>query len=277
MAVMTTEKRAVSAPAKAGSEPAGRVRAELRDLQISFRLPDMSTLDVISGISMTVSEGEFVAVVGPSGSGKSTILRALCGLLKPSGGHVAVDGVPVSSPPPGVGFMFQKDALLPWRTVAGNIRVGAELGGMPAEEHEERIGRLVKLLRLDGFENAWPNQLSGGMRQRVSLGRLLAYQPSLMLMDEPFGALDYQTKIAMGKELLSVWEAERRAIIFVTHDIEEAVALADRVVVFSARPARIVADYKVDLPRPRHMRAMRSDPAFTMLTEAIWADLALPS
>ncbi|WP_440412517.1 ABC transporter ATP-binding protein [Neorhizobium petrolearium] len=226
---------------------------------------------------MTVSEGEFVAVVGPSGSGKSTILRALCGLLKPSGGHVAVDGVPVSSPPPGVGFMFQKDALLPWRTVAGNIRVGAELGGMPAEEHEERIGRLVKLLRLDGFENAWPNQLSGGMRQRVSLGRLLAYQPSLMLMDEPFGALDYQTKIAMGRELLSVWEAERRAIIFVTHDIEEAVALADRVVVFSARPARIVADYKVDLPRPRHMRAMRSDPAFTMLTEAIWADLALPS
>ncbi|TCT06125.1 ABC transporter ATP-binding protein [Aquabacter spiritensis] len=262
-------------PLEATPAPA-RVRAELRDLKISFPRPDLPPLEVISGISMSVGEGEFVAVVGPSGSGKSTILRALCGLLKPSGGRVMVDGRDVTAPPPGVGFMFQKDALLPWRTVSGNIAVGAELGGTPAAERPERIAALIRLLRLDGFEDAWPRQLSGGMRQRVSLGRLLAYQPSLMLMDEPFGALDYQTKIAMGLELLRVWEAERRSIIFVTHDIEEAVALADRVVVFSARPARIVADYKVTLPRPRHMRSMRSDPAFTRLTEAIWSDLALP-
>lgn len=253
-----------------------RPRAALKDLCISFPRPDMLPLEVVSGISLDVAEGEFVAVVGPSGSGKSTILRAISGLLKPSGGQVEVDGKAVTGPPPKVGFMFQKDALLPWRTVAQNIRVGAELGGTPAGEQAAQVARLIKLLRLDGFENAWPKQLSGGMRQRVSLGRLLAYRPSLMLMDEPFGALDYQTKIAMGLELLRVWEAERRSIIFVTHDIEEAVALADRVVVFSARPARILAEYKVELPRPRHMRSMRSDPAFTDLTEAIWSDLALP-
>ncbi|MBB3148469.1 NitT/TauT family transport system ATP-binding protein [Phyllobacterium trifolii] len=276
MALMTSQREAKTGPVVAPAY-ASPPRAELKGLRISFPLPDMSMLEVISGISMSVAEGEFVAVVGPSGSGKSTILRALCGLLKPSGGEVTVDGKPVSGPPPGVGFMFQKDALLPWRTVAGNIRIGAELGSVPADQHEARIASLIKLLRLEGFENAWPRQLSGGMRQRVSLGRLLAYQPSLMLMDEPFGALDYQTKIAMGRELLSVWEAERRSIIFVTHDIEEAVTLADRVVVFSARPARIIADYKVDIPRPRHLRAMRSDPVFTQLTEAIWSDLAMPS
>lgn len=277
MALMTSQKRTDMTSTIDPVVTVQQPRAELRDLRISFPLPDMSMLEVVSGISMTVAEGEFVAVVGPSGSGKSTILRALCGLLKPSGGHVMVDGKPVSGPPPGVGFMFQKDALLPWRTVAGNIRIGAELGGVPADLRQERIASLIKLLRLEGFENTWPRQLSGGMRQRVSLGRLLAYQPSLMLMDEPFGALDYQTKIAMGKELLSVWEAERRSIIFVTHDIEEAVALADRVVVFSARPARIIADYKVDIPRPRHLRAMRSDPVFTHLTESIWSDLAMPT
>ncbi|MEP9356701.1 ABC transporter ATP-binding protein [Xanthobacter sp. KR7-65] len=251
-------------------------RAELKDLSISFPRPDMPPLEVVSGISLKVEEGEFVAVVGPSGSGKSTILRAICGLLPPSAGQVKVDGTDVTRPPQHVGFMFQKDALLPWRTVAQNIRVGAELGGTPAGEQAAQVAGLIKLLRLEGFENCWPRQLSGGMRQRVSLGRLLAYRPSLMLMDEPFGALDYQTKIAMGLELLRVWEVERRSIIFVTHDIEEAVALADRVLVFSARPAHVLAEYKVDLPRPRHMRTMRSDPAFTALTEAIWSDLALP-
>ncbi|MGR7994502.1 MULTISPECIES: ABC transporter ATP-binding protein [unclassified Xanthobacter] len=252
-------------------------RAELANLRIAFPRPDAPPLEVISGVSLQVGEGEFVAVVGPSGSGKSTILRAICGLLKPAGGEVRVNGTRVTTPPPHVGFMFQKDALLPWRTVADNIKVGCELGGTPRQKQPARVAELIRLLRLDGFENAWPRQLSGGMRQRVSLGRLLAYEPDLMLMDEPFGALDYQTKIAMGLELLRVWETERRSIIFVTHDIEEAVALADRVVVFSARPARIVADYAVDLPRPRHMKALRSDPTFTHLTEAIWSDLALPS
>ncbi|WP_029006517.1 ABC transporter ATP-binding protein [Azorhizobium doebereinerae] len=257
------------------TDTAPRVRVE--NLRIAFPRPDAAPLEVLSGISLDVADGEFVAVVGPSGSGKSTILRAICGLLKPAGGRVSVDGRPVTTPPPEVGFMFQKDALLPWCTVAENIRVGAELGGVARAEHAGRVSALIRLLRLDGFEDAFPKQLSGGMRQRASLGRLLAYNPSLMLMDEPFGALDYQTKIVMGRELLRIWEAERRAIIFVTHDIEEAVALADRVVVFSARPARIVADYAVDLPRPRDLRAMRGEAAFVRLTEAIWSDLALPA
>jgi NitT/TauT family transport system ATP-binding protein len=254
--------------------PAARVRIDR--LHISFPRPDGSKLNVVSGISFDVGVGEFVAVVGPSGCGKSTILRAVSGLLKPAGGTVLVDGVAVAGVPPQVGFMFQKDALLPWLTVTANIMVGCELAGTPAAERPRRVKELIELLRLTGFEDAYPNRLSGGMRQRVSLGRILAYEPALMLMDEPFGALDYQTKITMGRELLRIWEAERRSIIFVTHDIEEAVALADRVLVFSARPARIVADYRVNLPRPRHLRSLRSDPDFAELTEAIWSDLALP-
>ena len=169
---------------------ATRPRAQLKDLRISFPRPDQPPLEVVSGISLNVAEGEFVAVVGPSGSGKSTILRAMCGLLQPAGGRVLVDGLEVIDPPPHVGFMFQKDALLPWKTVSGNIRVGAELGGTPPAERAAQVASLIKLLRLEGFEDAWPRQLSGGMRQRVSLGRLLAYRPSLMLMDEPLGALD---------------------------------------------------------------------------------------
>jgi NitT/TauT family transport system ATP-binding protein len=251
-------------------------RVRLDNLRITYPRVGETPLEVVSGVTFDIGVGEFVAVVGPSGSGKSTILRAISGLLKPSGGSVQVDGTEVTGPPPHVGFMFQKDALLPWLTVAENVAVGCELAGTPPAERRERVKSLISLLGLGGFENAYPNSLSGGMRQRASLGRILAYEPSLMLMDEPFGALDYQTKITMGRELLRIWEAERRSILFVTHDIEEAVALADRVLVFSHRPARVVADYQVDLPRPRHLRALRSDPDFARLTEAIWSDLALP-
>lgn len=256
---------------------AAALRVRIDDLHIAFPRPDGTTLQVVNGITFDVAIGEFVAVVGPSGCGKSTILRAVSGLLTPSSGRVRVDGEIVAGAPPQVGFMFQKDALLPWLTVAGNIAVGCELASTPVAEHPQRIKMLVDLLGLTGFEDAYPNALSGGMRQRVSLGRILAYEPSLMLMDEPFGALDYLTKITMGRELLRIWEAERRSIIFVTHDIEEAVTLADRVVVFSPRPARIVADHPVNLPRPRHLRALRSNPDFVKLTEAIWSDLALPN
>jgi NitT/TauT family transport system ATP-binding protein len=251
-------------------------RVRLDNLRITYPRVGETPLEVVSGVTFDIGVGEFVAVVGPSGSGKSTILRVISGLLKPSGGSVQVDGAEVTGPPPHVGFMFQKDALLPWLTVAKNVAVGCELAGTPPAERRERVKSLISLLGLGGFENAYPNSLSGGMRQRASLGRILAYEPSLMLMDEPFGALDYQTKITMGRELLRIWEAERRSILFVTHDIEEAVALADRVLVFSPRPARVVADYQVDLPRPRHLRALRSDPDFARLTEAIWSDLALP-
>jgi NitT/TauT family transport system ATP-binding protein len=246
---------------------------ELQDLHVTFTLPDGTHLPAVGGVSLRIAAAEFVVLVGPSGSGKSTILRAIAGLVPPARGRALVDGTPVTAPPAGVGFMFQKDTLLPWLTVEGNLRVGLELSGVKPADRPARITELLALLRLEGFGTHYPAQLSGGMRQRVSLGRMLAYSPALMLMDEPFGALDAQTKLAMGRELLRVWEAERRSILFVTHDIEEAVALADRVVVFSPRPARIVAEHRIDLPRPRDVRRLRSDPAFTGLCQAIWSDL----
>ena len=167
----------------------------------------------------------------------------------------------------------RKDTLLPWQTVRENIEVGLALAGVSPALWAQRVADLLALLRLSEFRDAYPAQLSGGMRHRVSLGRMLAYEPAVMLMDEPFGALDFQTKAVMGRELLRIWEAERRSILFVTHDIEEAVALADRVLVFSPRPARIVAEHRIDLPRPRNLRALRGSPDFTAYTRAIWEAL----
>ena len=252
-------------------------RAVIEDLSISFPRPGDEDLLVVEAVSFTVGVGEFVAVVGPSGCGKSTILRVLSGLLSANGGTVLIDGQEVSQTPDHVGFMFQKDALLPWATIDENITIGAELGGVPLEDRPALVASLIDMLGLAGFEKAYPKNLSGGMRQRVSLGRLLAYQPTLMLMDEPFGALDYQTKIRMGRELLRIWEAERRSIIFVTHDIEEAIRLADRIVVFSARPARVAAEYIVNLSRPRNLSEMRGNAEFNRLTHAIWSDLSMPT
>jgi NitT/TauT family transport system ATP-binding protein len=247
-------------------------RIFLDDVTISFPT-DHGRLDVVNRVSLTVGKAEFVVLVGPSGCGKSTILRAIAGLTSAESGIVSVDGRKVDGPPEHIGFMFQKDTLLPWQTVRENIEVGLVLAGVPQARRSSRIDELLSLLRLSGFRDAYPAQLSGGMRQRVSLGRMLAYEPAVMLMDEPFGALDFQTKIVMGRELLRIWEAERRSILFVTHDIEEAVALADRVLVFSPRPARIVAEHRIALPRPRDLRALRASPEFTAYTRAIWGAL----
>ncbi len=227
----------------------------------------------IADLSLTIAPGEFVAIVGPSGCGKSTLLRVIAGLMRASGGSVTIDSLPVTGPPPAVGFMFQRDTLLPWATVADNIAVGCELKGLDRGLRARRIAELIDLVKLNGFESHYPKALSGGMRQRVSLARLMAYEPEIYLMDEPFGALDYQTKIAMGRELLRIWEQRRRSIVFVTHDIEEAVSLADRVIVMSPRPGVIVAEYPVDLPRPRDPRSLRGNAQFSALCGAIWATL----
>jgi NitT/TauT family transport system ATP-binding protein len=247
-------------------------RILLDNVSISYATP-RGRLLAVDRVSLAVDRAEFVALVGPSGSGKSTILRAIAGLNAAESGLISVDGKPVDGPPEHVGFMFQRDTLLPWLTVRGNIEVGLELAGIPPAQRAARVADLLTLLRLSEFHDAYPTQLSGGMRHRVSLGRMLAYQPSVMLMDEPFGALDFQTKAVMGRELLRIWESERRSILFVTHDIEEAVALSDRVLVFSPRPARIVAERRIDLPRPRSLRTLRTDPAFTAHTSAIWEAL----
>ncbi len=247
-------------------------RILLDNVSVSYET-SRGRLRVVDRVSLAVDKAEFVVLVGPSGSGKSTILRAIAGLNAAESGTITVDGKIVDGPPEHIGFMFQKDTLLPWQTVRENIEVGLALAGVPAAQWTQRIADLLALLRLSEFRDAYPAQLSGGMRHRVSLGRMLAYQPAVMLMDEPFGALDFQTKAVMGRELLRIWEAERRSILFVTHDIEEAVALADRVLVFSPRPARIVAEHRIDLPRPRNLRALRGSPDFSAYTREIWEAL----
>ena len=228
----------------------------------------------IGDLSLEVAEGEFVAIVGPSGCGKSTLLKVVAGLQAAQSGTVAVARAEGGREPK-IGFMFQRDTLLPWSNVTSNISVGCELSGLPKDQHAARIASLIALVRLQGYENHYPAALSGGMRQRVSLARLLAFEPDIYLMDEPFGALDYQTKIIMGRELLRIWEARRRAIVFVTHDIEEAVALADRVIVMSARPGCIVASHDVVFERPRDPRSLRGDPRFGALVQSIWSELAI--
>jgi NitT/TauT family transport system ATP-binding protein len=247
-------------------------RIVLDNVSISYATQH-GCLAAVDQVDLAVDRAEFVVLVGPSGCGKSTILRAIAGLIAAGSGSISVDGKLVDGPPEHVGFMFQRDTLLPWLTVRGNIDVGLELAGTEPAQRASRLADLLTLLRLTEFQDAYPAQLSGGMRQRVSLGRMLAYQPDVMLMDEPFGALDFQTKAVMGRELLRIWETERRSILFVTHDIEEAVALADRVLVFSPRPARIVAEHRIDLPRPRNLRALRASSEFMAFTGAIWQAL----
>jgi NitT/TauT family transport system ATP-binding protein len=234
---------------------------------IALEYPGLRVLD---GIDLVLGDGEFLAIVGPSGCGKSTLLRLASGLQEPTAGRVLLDGRPVSGPPPGVGFMFQRDTLMPWANVRRNVEVGLELGGTPAADRPARLAELLTLVGLSDFAGHHPAQLSGGMRQRVALARLLAYAPDLYLLDEPFGALDAQTKITMGRELLRIWSQRQRSMIFVTHDIEEAVTLADRVVVMAPRPGRVRSVHSVDLPRPRDPRALRQDPRFRDICAAIW-------
>ncbi|RKP53803.1 ABC transporter ATP-binding protein [Pararobbsia silviterrae] len=228
----------------------------------------------LSNVDLDIAEGEFVSIVGPSGCGKSTLLKLISGLELPSAGHVAVRGRRVDRPLSGIGFMFQRDALLPWATVAENIEVGLECGGYPKSQFDSRIDELLGLTGLQRFRNAFPRQLSGGMRQRVALARILAYAPDIYLMDEPFGALDAQTKVVMGQELMTIWSrAAHKSVVFVTHDIEEAVSLSDRVVVMGGRPGRIRTEYRIDLERPRDAREVRRQPRFHRYVDAIWNDI----
>lgn len=247
-----------------------RPKLSIEHLSVVFN----NDIAAIGDVSLQIAEGEFVAIVGPSGCGKSTLLKVVAGLQAARSGTVEV-ARGAGGREAKIGFMFQRDTLLPWATVTSNIAVGCELSGLPKDKHAERIASLISLVRLQGYENHYPSALSGGMRQRVSLARLLAFEPDLYLMDEPFGALDYQTKIVMGRELLRIWEASRRSIVFVTHDIEEAVALADRVIVMGARPGRIVASHDVMFERPRDPRSLRGDPRFGTLVQTIWSELAI--
>jgi NitT/TauT family transport system ATP-binding protein len=228
-------------------------------------------LEVLQDIDFALRDGEFLSIVGPSGCGKSTILRLISGLVQPSKGQIEIKTR--AGKPANIGFMFQRDALLPWSDVSANIAVGLECAGVPKERHADRIKSLLELLGLSEFGHYYPRALSGGMRQRAALGRLLAYDPEIMLMDEPFGALDAQTKMLLGFELLRIWTDFRKSVVFVTHDIEEAIGLSDRILVMSARPGRIKAEYKVDLPRPRDLRSVRKSPRFHQLSDKIWQEI----
>ncbi len=225
-------------------------------------------LRALDRLSFAVCAEEFLCVLGPSGSGKTTLLRALAGLLPPSGGEICFYGTPLTGPRPGVGFVFQKANLMPWRTVLENITLPLELQHLPFEEMRQRAMEMVELVGLQGFEHSLPRDLSGGMAQRVAIARALIHDPDVLLMDEPFGGLDALTRERMGAELLRIWQARRKTVVMVTHSISEALLLADRVLVLSPRPGSLRLDLKVDLPRPRD-EEVRYLPAFGALSRQL--------
>jgi NitT/TauT family transport system ATP-binding protein len=226
-------------------------------------------LDVLLGIDLAVAHGEFIALVGPSGCGKTTFLRIVAGLEPASAGEVRLDGRAVHGPGGDRGFVFQTDNLLPWRSVLANALIGPEIAGEAGSPARSRTLDLLKLVGLEGFEHYYPRQLSGGMRQRVNLARALAINPEVLLMDEPFSALDAQTREIMQTELLRIWNQGRKTVLFVTHQIDEAVFLADRVLVFGRRPGRVREDMPVKLPRPRAL-ALKRTPEFVAYVDRIW-------
>ena len=216
---------------------------------------DGSSISVLDNINLEVGEGEFLCLLGPSGCGKSTLISTMAGFISPTGGAISIDGEVVRGADPRRIFVFQERGVFPWLTVEGNIGFG--LFKLPRSEREQRIKHYVKMVGLEGFEKAYPPGLSGGMKQRLEVARALAVNPDMLFLDEPFGALDSITRLVMRRELLRIWEAERKTIIFVTHDIDEAVQLADRVVVMSARPATIRQIVNIDIPHPRDISSRR--------------------
>lgn len=245
---------------------------EADSLRMTFYDPGRAGLLALDGMSLTVAEREFLAIVGPSGCGKSTLLRLLSGLLRPIAGEVRFRGQPLTAPRREIGLVFQRANLMPWRTVLGNIILPLEIAHVPQAEMYRRARELVKLMGLNGFADAFPHQLSGGMQQRVALARALIHEPSVMLLDEPFGSLDALTRERMNAELLRIWALNGPAVVMVTHSISEATLLADRVLVMSARPGQVRAEFPVPLPRPRHI-AMTTEPEFLRLTRAIRAEI----
>ncbi len=229
------------------------------NLEKTYRTRGRSLVRALAGISLDIADGEFVTIVGQSGCGKTTLLKILAGLLSRSAGHVTLRGRPVDGPSRDIGIVFQDPVLLPWRTVFDNVMLPVQVLGLDRTVSRRRALHLLDLVGLHGFEDKYPHELSGGMRQRVALARALVHDPSLLLMDEPFGALDAMTRELMNLELLRIWGEAGKTVVFITHSIPEAVFLADRVVVMSARPGRIAETVTVDLPRPRDLDLMASD------------------
>jgi NitT/TauT family transport system ATP-binding protein len=246
---------------------------ELSRVSRRFVTPDGRSLVALRDFDLTVRRGEFVAIVGPTGCGKSTTLNLITGLAPPTSGEVRVLGQAVGGIDPRVGFVFQADALFPWRNVLDNVSAGPRFRGRPRPEAEAQARVWIQRVGLAGFERHYPHQLSGGMRKRCALAQTFINGPEVLLMDEPFSALDVQTRVVMQDELLRLWESTGSSVVFVTHDIEEAIGLADRVYVLTARPATVKTIYDIDLPRPRVLSDIRYDPRFIELSRVIWNDL----
>jgi NitT/TauT family transport system ATP-binding protein len=243
-------------------------KVSIRDLSMRFPT-DRSTIEVLSSVNLEVKDGELVCILGPSGCGKSTLLNVVGGFLKPTTGEVLIDGQAVTGPDPRRIFVFQERGVFPWLTVEGNVGFG--LFRLGAAERAERIAHYVKLVGLSGFESAYPQELSGGMKQRLEVARALAVNPDVLFLDEPFGALDSITRLVMRSELLRIRRAEKKTILFVTHDIDESVQLADRVVVMSTRPATIRRIVEIDMPHPRDLSA----PRYIALRDILFEEIGL--
>jgi NitT/TauT family transport system ATP-binding protein len=240
----------------------------VENLALSYPLPNRKLLSVLGPITFEVNTGEFVCIIGPSGCGKSSLIRVLAGLQRPTQGQALHDDQPIDQPQPSVALMFQDSNLMPWRTLLDNVVLPLELGGMNQRDRYKAAREVLPRLGLQDFERAYPSELSGGMKQRAALGRVFVQQPDVLLLDEPFGALDALTREQLSLDLLQIWSVYRQTVIMVTHSINEAVLLADRILVLSRRPGRLLADIQVDLPRPRSQDDTYSD-AFNALSRRV--------
>lgn len=250
------------------------VAVHLNNVSIEFRTRSRSIFKAVAPTSITISDNAFVSIVGPTGCGKSTLLNAVAGLLKPASGDVQIFGKTLTGLNTDAGYLFQQDAVMPWKTALDNVAIALEIAGM---KHEEALGEAriwLGKVGLGRFIDRYPHELSGGQRKRVGLAQVLIRRPKILLMDEPFGPLDAQTRQIMGNLLLDLWAADRKAVLFVTHDLEEAIALSDRVLIMSAGPeSRIIGDHRIDLARPRDTSDIRTDPRFHEIHRAIWSQL----
>jgi ABC-type nitrate/sulfonate/bicarbonate transport system ATPase subunit len=253
----------------AESAPSSAPKVSVRKLSKTYYGRTGGEITVFSDIDLEIYAEEFICIVGPSGCGKTTFIKIVDGLVQASSGSVCVNGSEVREPDYDRAFVFQADSLYPWRTIIDNVAFGLEIKGVERKERYPRAQELIKRVGLSGFESHYPHELSGGMRQRVNLARALAVDPEIILMDEPFAALDAQTREVMQQELLRIWSSSKKTALFITHQIDEAVYLADRVIVFSARPSRVKAQIRIDIPRPRRLHVKR-DPKFLEYVGAIW-------